>query len=52
MDVIASSGPNRYDWDPAKRVWVNTRDGHRLASVLRQEWSKLFGVDVQGLDAA
>jgi len=36
------SGPKRYNYDPNKKRWVNTRDGHDMIDLLSQELSKLL----------
>lgn len=37
------SGPKRYDYDSERKAWINTRDGHDLASLLDVEIAKLAG---------
>lgn len=40
------SGPRRYEYDAARREWLNTRDGTELVQLLRKEISEATGVEI------
>ena len=39
---LLCSGPKRYNWDPKRNEWRNTRDGHSLVEFFQSEVSKLL----------
>ena len=44
------SGPKRYNFDDETSTWINSRDGHRLNTILQDEIKSLTGVLLPNID--